>query len=69
MKIGDRVLADRFPGILVEPTEEMLSKRENIRNRAQEFWWIRYDGVGPFGDGIGAFHRTSFKIFKLSMGK
>lgn len=66
MKVGDRVRAKSFIGIIVEPDEDMLKARETIRNRAAEFWWVRFEGKGPNNDGIGVYHRAGIQLFPVA---
>lgn len=66
MKVGSRVRVKFFVGTIVEPTEEMLKARENIRPRAAEFWWVKFDGPGPNKDGIGCYHRAGIQLYPVA---
>ena len=69
LKIGDAVKAEGYTGVIVEPDETMLAMRKSVSNRVADFWWVRFNGLGPHGDGIGIYHRTSYKIFRLAIPK
>ena len=65
MKIGDRVRVGIHRGTLSEPTEELIAKREVLRTRPKEFWCIKFDGAGPYGDGWGVYHHSSYQVCRL----
>lgn len=64
-KIGDRVSVEGHIGTLIEPDEVVLASREILRKRPGEYLCVKFDGPGPYGDGYGVYHNSTFKIYTL----
>lgn len=65
MKIGDRVKVQGHVGTLMDPDDPLFSGREVLKKRPGEYWCVRFDGAGPYGDGIGVYHRSTIMMIKL----
>jgi len=64
-KIGDRVSVAGHVGTLIEPDEALLASREILRKRPGEYWCVKFDGPGPYKDGYGIYHHSTFMIYTL----
>lgn len=65
MIIGDRVRAQGHLGTLVEITDEIMEKRPRLKNNPKGFWCVKFDDLGPYGDGYGIYPLVTYQIYKL----
>jgi len=68
MKIGDRVKAEGHLGTIVEATEEIKELRPRLKDNPKGFWCVKFDDVGPHGDGYGIYSLMTYKIYVLPRG-
>jgi len=65
LKIGDRVRAAGHIGTVMDPSDPLFAGRDVLKKRPGEYWCVKFDGSGPYGDGIGVYHHMSFMLFRL----
>jgi hypothetical protein len=65
MKVGDRVRVQFHVGTIMDPDDPMFANREVLKRRPGEYYCVKFDGPGPYGDGIGVYHRESLWLIKL----
>jgi hypothetical protein len=69
LKIGDRVRVQFHIGTIIDPDDPLFASREVLKRRPGEYYCVKFDGPGPYGDGIGVYHRDSLWIIKLPVQK
>ena len=65
MQVGDRVKVQFHVGTIMDPSDQLFASREILKKRPGEYYCVKFDGPGPYGDGIGVYHRESLWLIKL----
>jgi hypothetical protein len=52
-------------GTLVEPTDDFFEGDQSLRNRKNNYYFVRFDEKGPYGNGRGIYLFSTWAIRPL----
>lgn len=62
MRIGQKVMVQFHKGEIVEANDDFINTFPVLKTRRGEFNCVKFEGVGPNGNGMGVYHIASIMV-------